>query len=104
MRRLKQQNEDYEALKWASLSGGPSDQCALLMKLGDTTVMEFSHSGRVRMWGKKDGSTEIRSSVPVLHRSAYRAEDLRADCPKSQMFTHDQYGIGEYRLTNASLG
>jgi hypothetical protein len=92
MLRLKQQNEDYEALKWASLSGGPSDQCALLMKLGDTTVMEFSHSGRVRMWGKKDGSTEVRSGVPVLHRSTYKADDLRADCPKSQMFTHDQYG------------
>lgn len=92
MNRLKRQNEDYQALKWAKLSGGPSDQCALLMKLGDTTVMEFSHSGRVRMWGKKDGSTEVRSGVPVLHRLAYKAEDLRADCPKSQMFTHDQYG------------
>jgi hypothetical protein len=92
MRRLKQQNEGYEVLKWASLSGGPSDQCALLMKLGDTTVMEFSHSGRARMWGKKDGSVNTSSGLPVLHRSVYRAEDLRADCPKNQMFTHDQYG------------
>ena len=92
MDRLKQQTEDYRALKWASMSGGPSDQCALLMKLGDTTVMEFSHSGKVRMWGEKDGSTEVRSGVPVLHDPAYRADDLRADCPKSQMFTHDPYG------------
>ena len=92
MQRLKHQNDDFESLKWAKLSGGPSDQCALLLKLGDATVMEFSHSGRARIWGKNDGSTDIMSNVPVLHRSAYKAEGLRADCPKNQMFTHDQYG------------
>ena len=90
MVQLKNQNaEEFGALKWASLSGGPSDQCALLMKLGDTTVMEFSHSGRARMWGKHDSA---RGKIPVLHERYYDASELRADCPTSQMFRHDPNG------------
>jgi len=94
MIRLKNQNvEEFRALKWASLSGGPSDQCALLMKVGDTTVMEFSHSGKVRMWGKQDSG---RGQIPVLHNRFYDASELRAECPTDQMFTHDP--TGHWRL------
>ncbi len=92
MKGLESQGDDYQSLKWAKLSGGPSDQCALLMKLGDTTVMEFSHSGRVRMWGKEDASAGVSSGVPLLSELKYKAADLRADCPENQMFRHDTAG------------
>ena len=80
-------NDDYQALRWASLSGGPSDQCALLMKVGNTTVMEFSHSGSARIWADKQ-----RSRPPQLHSNRYRADELRADCPDDQIFRHDPAG------------
>jgi len=83
------QMEEFKSLQWAKLSGGPSDQCALLMKVGDITVMEFSHSGRVRMWGAADHQ---RLSVPRLHRPRYDASELRAECPENQMFRHDSRG------------
>jgi len=89
---IQQGGDDYKALRWAKLGGGPPDQCALLMKLGDTTVMEFSHSGKVRMWGKIDGNGQLNTKIPVLHRSSYRTEGLRAECPSDQMFTHDNSG------------
>ena len=86
--RTKQMNE-FKSLQWAKLSGGPSDQCALLMKVGDITVMEFSHSGRARMWGAAD---QQRLSIPRLHRPRYDASELRAECPENQMFRHDNQG------------
>ena len=95
---VREGGDDYKALKWASLSGGPSDQWALLMRLGDTTVMEFSHSGRARLWGTNDGSGDVRSKVPVLHRTEYKAENLRAPCPESQMFRHDPGGSWRYSV------
>jgi hypothetical protein len=84
--------EDFKQLKWAKLARGAADQCALLMKLGKTTVMEFSHSGKVRIWGEQDGSTNVKSNVPVLHEPQYEASQLRSDCPAEQMFTHDPNG------------
>jgi hypothetical protein len=89
---VREGGEDFKQLKWAKLSGGRADQCALLMKLGKTTVMEFSHSGKVRMWGEKDGSTDIKSNVPVLHQPKYTGVQLRSNCPPDQMITHDPYG------------
>ena len=90
MIQLKNQNvEEFLALKWGSLSGGPGNQCALLMKLGNTTVMEFSHSGRVRMWNQR---ASTKNHIPVLHNATYQTTKLRADCPDDQMFTHDSGG------------
>ena len=90
MIHLKNQNmEEYRSLSWASLRGGPADQCALLMKLDNTTVMEFSHSGRARMWGAKD---RARCNVPSLYREGYEASELRAECPDDQMIRHDASG------------
>lgn len=80
--------KDYEALRWGRLSGGRSDLCALLIKLGDVTVMEFSHSGSARIWGPNNH----RINYPKLHQSRYRADDLRAECPPEQIFRHDHIG------------
>jgi len=83
---VRDNQEDYQALQWASLSGGASDQCALLMRIGNATVMEFSHSGRCRIWGQSD-----EESVPALHAPQYLASELRAHCKPEHMFTHDPY-------------
>ncbi len=93
---VREGGDDYATLKWSSLKECPKDQCALLMKIGDATVMEFSHSGRVRMWGRSDGSGDVTSGVPVLDRKEYKAKELRANCPDSQMFTHDKGGNWKY--------
>ena len=91
--RLKRrQGSEYADLDYALLKGGPADQCALLLKLGRTTVMEFSHSGRARMWGAVDGSESPSSSIPKFRRAFYQAKELRAPCPDDQMFRHDPRG------------
>ena len=91
-RLKKRQGGEYADLDYAELRGGPADQCALLLKLGKTTVMEFSHSGRARMWGAADGAESPSSSVPKFRRASYQAADLRAPCPDDQMFRHDPRG------------
>ena len=80
-------NDEYQALRWALLSGGQRDQSALLMKVGNTTVMEFSHNGSVRIWADNQGSRP-----PRLHRSDYKTDDLRVDCPANQVIRHDPAG------------
>ena len=88
--QLKNTNPDeFASLSWGSLSGGPSDQCAILLKLNQTTVMEFSHSGRARIWGQ---GGPARQRIPALYKPRYEASDLRADCPEDQMFRHDPNG------------
>jgi len=96
---IREGGADYRALKWSKLLAGSSDQCALLMKLGDTTVMEFSHNGKVRMWDKNDAASALRGRIPVLHQSEYRAEELRANCPDHQMFVHDHSGNWRSKAT-----
>ena len=98
LRYLRQTNrEEYNSLRCAHLSGAASGQCALLLKLGDLTVMEFSHSGKVRIWGDEES---LKYQPPKLHRQYYHADDLRANCPDSQMFTHDHYGNWRGRVRN----
>ena len=89
-------NEDYQALRWASLSGGPSDQCALLMRVGNTTVMEFSHSGKARIW---DDNQRVRNRAPRLHNDRCRADELRADCPESRCLDMIHKVGGELKST-----
>lgn len=87
-RVVREARQEYDGLKWGNLRGGPSDQCALLLQLGETTVMEFSHNGRARMWGTRDRNVNI----PELHKEIYQAAELRADCPPDQMIMHDPNG------------
>lgn len=91
-------DSDYAALKYGRLIDARSDQCALLMRLGKTTIMEFSHSGRARMWGEKDFAESWGSKIPVLRQHSYSAHRLRAPCPEAQMFRH--YGPWQRRVTS----
>lgn len=91
--RLKQSaGGDYLSLDYSYLSGGPSDQCALLLKVGRSTVMEFSHSGRARIWGPNDQEKLQARGVTFSRKGTYKAEELRAPCPEKQMFRHDPKG------------
>lgn len=100
MRQLsKQADGDYRVLKFGKLKDGTSGQCALLIKLGDITVVEFSHNGRMRVWGPEQRAVtsstrvlQLLDRVPQLHEETYRAVGLRRECPSDQMFTHDPNG------------
>ena len=83
---------DYLSLDYSYLSGGPSDQCALLLRVGRSTVMEFSHSGRARIWGPNDQEKLQERGLTFSRKGTYRAEELRAPCPEKQMFRHDPKG------------
>jgi len=47
------------------------DQSALIMKLGDLTIVEWSHSGKCWIWSAGE------SPRPSLRRSGYDADELR---------------------------
>ena len=99
--QLKNTNPDeFAALSWGALSGGPRDQCAILLKLNDVTVMEFSHSGRARIWGQGGPS---KQKIPSLYQSRYEASDLRAECPEDQMIRHDPDGKWRIRAQRCLL-
>lgn len=90
---VRRGDEELKGLRWGRLRGGLADQSALLMQVGSVTVMEFSHKGRVRLWGPKESAqSSPRSFVPRLHRLEYSAEEMRGDCPENQMFRHDPNG------------
>ena len=84
MRRFKLQNDGCQALKWAKLSGGPSDECALLIQLDNIIAVELRGVGVDRLWRVDDGTDRV---VPAIGRSCYKWEDLRGDCPQSQIMT-----------------
>lgn len=63
---------DFAALTWAKLAASRSDQCVLLMQIGDAKVVEWSHSGACRVWAGNDGNS------PMMSRPRYEGSDLRA--------------------------
>jgi hypothetical protein len=63
---------DFASLAWAKLSTGKSDQCVLLMQIGETRVVEWSHSGACRLWASGD------RNAPMMSRPRYTGSDLRA--------------------------
>jgi hypothetical protein len=65
-------DSDFASLTWARLSSSKSDQCVLLMKIGDATVVEWSHSGACRVWKSSD------RNAPMMSRPKYDGSDLRA--------------------------
>ena len=47
------------------------DHSVLLLKLGDLTIAEFSHNGRVWIWPPKDAK-----QAPRMYRSTYSVPDV----------------------------
>nr|WP_287411675.1 EH signature domain-containing protein [Pseudodesulfovibrio sp.] len=65
-----------------ALTGSLSDQSVLLMKIGDLTIAEWSHSGKCRFWA--EGRRE-NPNVPVLYGPSYSAVSLRAPATWEQI-------------------
>lgn len=55
--------------------GRGADQSALLLRIGDLTIAEWSHNGRCYMWRRGE------RSPPRLGEKRYHADDLRHDLP-----------------------
>jgi len=87
---------EFATLEWSQLSGAASDQCVLLMKIGEMTILEWSHSGACRVWGKED------RRAPKFSKQQYKADELRAavaDNDKDRI-THHANGQWKMDITN----
>ena len=89
-------DEEFSNLTWAKLSSARNDQCVLLMKIGNMTVVEWSHSGACRVWKSDD------INAPKFNNKAYVGEELRADVfdEDKDRITHDPSGNWENKITN----
>ena len=89
-------DEVFSNLTWGKLSSAKNDQCVLLMKIGNMTVVEWSHSGACRVWKSDD------LNAPKFNNKAYVGEELRADVfdEDKDRITHDPSGNWENKITN----
>lgn len=94
-RYKKAGDADFEKLSWANLTGAKNDQAVLLMKIGNITVVEWSHSGACRVWKKGD------SRAPNFSRRRYDGSELRAevDNHSKDRIVHDSAGRWRYKIT-----
>ena len=95
IRYQKQGDHDFAKLIWASLTGAKPDQCVLLMKIGNITVVEWSHSGACRVWKKGD------SNAPNFSSRSYTGSDLRAQVldEERDRIRHDPAGNWRASIT-----
>lgn len=70
-RKMRNQNEKTEYMKWSKLRNSLPNQSVLLMQLGDFVIAEWSHDGAMRFWKTGDGA-------PKFNRAEYTAGQLRA--------------------------
>lgn len=68
---MKRRGRDLAHLRWSKLSGASSDQSVLLMRMGDLTIAEWSHSGALRFFAREN------QHKPELHKLDYTATGLR---------------------------
>ena len=94
-RYRKQGDHDFAKLSWASLTGAKPDQCVLLMKIGNITVVEWSHSGACRVWKKDD------NNAPKFSSKHYTGSELRATVfdEKKDRIRHDPAGNWKTSIT-----
>ena len=66
------------------MTGGSNDQCALLLRVGDLTILEWSHSGACRVWKHRD------PKAPWLNKKYYNRTEIMQDVAKeSHKIVHD---------------
>lgn len=80
----KRGDEEIQGLSFGVLNGASYDQCVLIMRVGDLTVMEWSHSGACRVWNRSD------TRAPFLNRTRYEREQLMQE--SSHRIVHDARG------------
>lgn len=85
---------DFATLNWAKLSSAKSDQCALLIKIGDITIVEWSHSGACRLWKSND------PNAPKFSNDKYNSAELRAPVAvDNDRVVHDAPGRWKQKIT-----
>ena len=75
-RKMQRDLDNGEYMQWATLNGTSANQSVLLMRLGDLTIAEWSHSGAMRFW-KND-----TKSTPPFHSKEYLGSELRSESIK----------------------
>jgi hypothetical protein len=84
--KMNREATDGSKLKFGRLSGAySSDQCVLLMKIGDLTIAEWSHNGSVRFWFSGN------DSVPNLYQNNYHADRLRRNSDWDRAHTQNRW-------------
>jgi EH_Signature domain len=58
--------------RFATLGGAAADQAVLLLRIGDLTIADWSHDGKLRIWRRG-------TAAPELNLKSYSAPDLRLD-------------------------
>jgi hypothetical protein len=73
-RRISAVGVEGATLEWGRLLGADDpDHAVLLMQMGDITVAEWSHNGRVRLWRRDDKLS------PTLYAPEYNPKDFRTE-------------------------
>jgi hypothetical protein len=88
-RRYKMSGDpDFASLEWAQLNGASSSQCILLMRIGEVSIMEWSHSGACRVWKQGD------SNAPSFSKRRYEKGELmrKVSIPDLDRIVHDKPG------------
>lgn len=70
-RAVETGDESFRKFARFSTSGAQSSHAALLLKIGDLVVAEWSHSGKCRMW------VSSGRAIPELYESEYAVHALR---------------------------
>lgn len=85
MRQLESTgNEEITKLRCGQIVGAQNEQSALIMRVGNLTVVEWSHSGACRVWKSTDGR------APPLFRPLVNREELMNEALRR--ITHDHRG------------
>lgn len=88
----KRGDEEIKGLSFGVLNGAAYDQCVLIMRVGDLTVMEWSHSGACRVWNRSD------AKAPFLNRMRYEREQLMQE--STHRIVHDARDSWTLKLHN----
>ena len=82
---------EYKMLSWADLEGANHDQSVLMMKVGNLTIIEWSHSGACRIWRNED------VQAPVMNKKNYHREDFMKEA--THRIVHDSGKKWQGKLT-----
>jgi hypothetical protein len=86
--------EQEEALEHGTIDGGPAGSSALILKIGDLTIAEWSDNGKCRIWNSGSGKS------PEFYKKRYRNYALRSEAKHlgKASFIHDASGNWRYRV------
>ena len=91
VRQLKARGDsDIASLQYGKLNGATNEQSVLIMKVGNATVVEWSHDGACRIWTSSDGR------APALYGRETERQELMKEA--AVRITHDHRGNWEAKL------